>query len=100
MADDIRISSSVNPGTYTARIEMSLVDWAARSESAAKEYLSELLARVLRTAVMEQYSNLQKLVDEVIFKPETRALVEQMIRDGIQKEIQSHIDGMFGNDNG
>lgn len=98
MDDDLKLKSHDNFEKGTISIEISKIDIHARTEKQATIYLHELIKRALDTVVMQQYENLQRVVDQVIFSQDTKKLIEEMIREKISKELDQQINDMFGKD--
>ena len=91
---EIKVQTSFDNVTQLYKINVAFIDLV--SSHRVKQYLGELLDKVTKTALMERYSEIQKIVDEVIFSPETRQLVEKSIKDEIEKITQQTIKEMFG----
>jgi len=91
---EIKVQTSIDNRSQLYKIDVAIIDLV--SSTKVKIYLGELLDKVIKTALMERYSEIQKIVDEVIFSPETRQLVEKSIKDEIEKITQQTIKEMFG----
>jgi len=94
MEPEIKVQTSIDNRTQLYKIDIALHDLV--SHQRVKQYLGEMLAEVIKTALMEHYGDIQKIVDEVVFSPETRKLVEDSIRNEVAKLANQAIQDMFG----
>lgn len=94
--DNLRFetSSDHKKSQYIIRIMMRDLDNMVAKQ--AEQYLKELIAKALQTAVMEKYSLIQSIVDRVIFESSTRIMIENKITEEVAKRVKESMDDMFG----
>lgn len=79
-----------------AKIEFAVSRFIELNDSSMKRMFAELITKAAKTAILEKYSSIQRLVDEIVFSKEMRAEIENLIRESVKKEVEQHIKDMFG----
>ncbi len=88
----------MGPFDTTVKIEFAVNRFIEMNEQQIKRLLAEAITRACKMAVMEKFGDVQKLVDETIFSPETRKEIERIISERVREEVNQHIKDMFGNE--
>lgn len=91
---EMNVSSSLNNRDQLYQLNITLRDLVEHKN--IKHYLAELLNQVIKTALMEKYGEVQKILGDVINSPETRLLAEEIIRVKINQMAENAIKEMFG----
>ena len=93
--ENLRIDTRTNlkNGQYTINVMMRDLDQLTAKQ--AEIYLKSLIAKALQTAVMENYSSIQRIVDEFIHSDECRKLIEDSIKAEIKRRTDEAIKDMF-----
>ena len=79
-----------------ARVEINMLRFVELNDVQIKRMFAELITKAAKTAIMEKYVDIQKIIDEIIFSPEIRKEIEKIIIERVHGEIDQHIKDMFG----
>lgn len=82
------------PRTNSYMIEMT-VDSILSSPS-LKAHIEHMIAQAVRTAVMEQYSEIQTVVFDLVRSQDIKDYVFGKIRNEVDKAIKENVGEMFG----
>lgn len=86
-------TGSFDKSTQLYRIDITLRDLL--NHSRIRGYLAEMITRVVKTALMEKYGEIQQIVDEVLLSEKTKELVKSAIRIEIEKATAQAVKEMF-----
>lgn len=89
----IEATPSVSKQHQTYHIDVALYNLVSHRK--VSEYLAAMLTRVIKTAMMEKYGEIQKIVDEVMLSPETRELVKSAIKNEVERMTAQAVKEMF-----
>lgn len=80
--------------TNTYMIEMTVIDLL--SSKNLKHHIEHVIASAVRSAILEQYPNLQKIADELVNSQDTRDYIFSKIRSEVDKAVKENIAELFG----
>lgn len=93
---NLTIDTSFDKQDRTFNISVAIHSLDTLTAKQADTYLKELIAQALKTAVMERYGAIQRLVDEFIHSGDVEEKIQSILLEEFRKRAAEHVKSMFG----
>lgn len=84
-------SSETNQISITATIE----NYTLSIESQAKQYINQILAKLIRKLVMLHYDEIENLVTTILASEETKSYIQVAIRESVKEKAAKYAEDLF-----